>query len=111
LAPEEQARVTELDVRWMIEQARARSIPFVAILYPFGMRPFTTANAGIRAAAEAYGVTSIDTQEAARRIASSYEARGEKAPGLFDHTLHPNQMFYDAIGDLVIEKLDALGYL
>ena len=111
LAPEEQARVTELDVRWMIEQARARGIPFVAMLYPFPMPPFTPANKGIRAAADANAAVTIDTREAAERIKAPYEARGEKPPGLYDRTLHPNQRFYDAIGDLVLEKLDENGYL
>jgi len=111
LSPAEQARVTELDVRWMIEQARARSIPFVAITYPFPAALFTAPNEGIRKATAAYGAAVVEATDAGARVADEYRARGEKPPRLYDDTLHPTQFFYDAIGDLVLEKLDERGYL
>jgi len=111
LSPAEQARVTELDVRWMIEQARARSIPFVAITYPFPAALFTAPNEGIRKATAAYGAAVVEATDASARVADEYRARGEKPPPLYDETLHPTQFFYDAIGDLVLEKLDERGYL
>lgn len=111
LPPKEQARVTELDVRWMIEQTQARGIPFVGITYPFPAPLFTAANDGIRAATDAYGALRVDSKDAGARIVEAYKARGEKPPQLYDRTLHPNQTFYDAIGDYVLEKLDEKGYL
>jgi hypothetical protein len=111
LSPAEHARVTELDVRWMIEQARARSIPFVAITYPFPAALFTAPNEGIRKATAAYGAAVVEAKDASARLVDEYRARGEKPPPLYDETLHPTQFFYDAIGDLVLEKLDERGYL
>jgi hypothetical protein len=111
LPPAEQARVTELDVRFMIEQAQQRGIPFVAITYPFPAPLFTAPNEGIQKATDAYGVARVDSREAGERLLAPYKARGEKPPSFYDQTLHPNQTFYDAIGDLVLEKLDEKGYL
>jgi lysophospholipase L1-like esterase len=111
LPPAEQARVTELDVRFMIEQARQRGIPFVAITYPFPAPLFTSANEGIRKAADAYGVPHVDTRVLSEEMNAPYKEKGEKPPSLYDHTLHPNQSFYDRIGDAVLEKLDEKGYL
>jgi lysophospholipase L1-like esterase len=111
LPPAELARVTELDVRWMIEQTRARGIPFVAITYPFQAPPFLAPNAGIRAATDATGALRVDSHDAGQRFIDAHRERGEKPPGLYDKTLHPNQTFYDLIGDLVLEKLDEKGYL
>jgi lysophospholipase L1-like esterase len=111
LPPEEQARVTELDVHWMIEQSQARGIPFVAITYPLPGSLFTAPNEGIRAATDAYGAARVDSKDAEERLIEEYRSRGEQRPQLYDSTFHPTQTFYDAIGDLVLEKLDEKGYL
>lgn len=111
LPPDEQARVTELDLRWMMEQARRRGIPMLAITYPFPAPMFTAANEGIRKASDEYGVARVDTVGMTDAINARSAAKGEPLPELFDHTLHPTQRFYDEIGDAVLQKLDERGYL
>lgn len=111
LPPEEQSRVTELDLRWMMEQAQRRGIPLVVISYPFPAPMFEAANAGIAKAAADYDIARVDTRELQDRLMAEAASRGEKPPELYDYTLHPAQPFYDAIGDLVLQKLDEKGYL
>jgi hypothetical protein len=113
LSREEMSRVTELDVRAIIEQARAYDVPIVLVLYPVGLGWFFEANAGIRAAAAATETPLVESAEAAGRLKEEFRRRGVKTTNatFYDKSIHPRPVFYDAIADLILERIDANGLL
>ena len=111
LPAEEMTRVTALDLRWMIERARERGIPMVAITYPFWNGWFGAANDGIREAAQATGVPVVEAVEGIGRLRARWADHPQDQPVGFDATVHPTQALYDEIAGLVLETLDRTGVL
>jgi hypothetical protein len=111
LPPEQVVRVTELDLRWIIERAHERDIPVVVINYGLPGGWFEAAEKGILAAARTTGTILVDSLEAAARLSDRYIAQGKEVPRLYNKSAHPTQLLYDEIGDLVLQKIDAHGLL
>lgn len=103
--------VTEADIRWLGERARARGVPMAVITYPLPGGQFLATNVGIRQAAEALAIPVVDTGEALKRLNTRAEQAGEPLPKAYDSSVHPTQVFYDEIGALVLETLDRMGVL
>ena len=104
-------RVTEFDLRWMIEQGRHRGIPLVAISYGLPGGWLAAANEGIRRATEATGAPLVRSEQAALRIMRRYRKHRSEQPALYDKSVHPTQALYHEIAVLVLETLDADGLL
>jgi hypothetical protein len=113
LPPEEMSRVTELDVRWIVERAREQGVPVILVTYPLPGGWFLEANRGIWAAAAALGVPLVDSAASLQRLKRAYERRGEKYTPrtFFDESVHPRQALYDAVGDDVLKLAFEKGYL
>jgi hypothetical protein len=109
----EVSRVTELDVRAIIEQVRAAQIPIMVVTYPADGGWFYEANVGIRAAATALGVPIVESPPVFQRMRVDLIARGEKTPKalLLDPSAHPQQRLYDAIADAILEVAENSGLL
>jgi hypothetical protein len=107
LPPEVLTRVTEFDLRWMIEQSRQRGVPLVAIDYGLPHARLATANEGIRRATQATGAPLVHSRQAELRIERRYRGRRSEEPALYDKSFHPTQALYHEIAVLVLETLDA----
>ena len=105
----EVARVTELDIRRVVEESQRREIPLLLITYPqFGV-DYQTVNRAIEAAAVGSDAAVITGADAIHRIQARRGPRQEGDPPLFDRSIHPTQPLSDKIGDLLIEAMDARG--
>ena len=113
LPGEEVSRVTELDVRAIIEQVQAQGTPILVVTYPADGGWFWEANVGIRAAAAAHSVPVIESPQVLQRLKVELLERGERAPKalFFDRSAHPQQRLYDAIADAILETADNRGLL
>jgi hypothetical protein len=100
-------RVTELDLRWMIQRSRERGVPLVAISYGLPGGWLAAANEGIERATEATGTALVRSEQAALRIMRRYRGRRAEQPVLYDKSVHPTQALYEEIAVLVLETLDA----
>jgi hypothetical protein len=113
LSSEEMTRVTELDLRWILAQAKAHGVPAVVVTYPLEGGWFLEANLGIRAAAAAFGVPVVEAKGSLKRLKQQFDRRGQKHDRrtFFDVSVHPTQVLYDAIGDDILRVLDRRGWL
>jgi hypothetical protein len=111
LPREQQVRVTELDLRWMIERAARAGVPLVAISYGLPGAWLEAADEGIERASRATGAPLVRSERAARRLLARARSTGAPPPRLYDETVHPSQALYDEIAVLVLETLDARGLL
>lgn len=102
LSPAEIKRVTEMDIRALVEEAGARDIPTVVIAYPL----LTPANAAIRSAAEGTQTPLILPFQAHKRILDRAKAANEKPPKLYSRDMHPTQVVYEEVGDMIVELID-----
>lgn len=111
LTPEEHKQVTADDMQWILERVRERGIPAVVVTYPLPDVGSLSANWGIRRAAERTGTPVVDANEAARRLRDRSAALGEEPPPFFDKSVHPTQIVYDEVGNMIVESMDRGGHL
>lgn len=111
LSPEDHVRVTASDLRWMIERAQARGIPAIVVDYPLPDVGSVGATDGIRAAAKQTGIPLVRSGVAAQRVRERFQSKGKPLPDLFDKTVHPSQIVYNEVGDMILEIIDREGYL
>lgn len=111
LRPAQVVRVTAFDFVSMIELMQSRDIHVVVIKYPQSAPWYENANEGIRRAALATGTPEASTWLARERVIAEAQRLGRPRPGLLNSTVHPTEIFYKAIGDVVLETMEREGYL
>ena len=100
LSPEEQERVTALDITRIAVLAREAGVQFLAITYPQPDDWWQAPSRGVRGAAADAGFPVVSGHEALLRLREE-----RSAVRAFDASVHPSQVLYDEIGDLVYETL------
>lgn len=105
LTQEHIARVTALDLRFVIEESSRRDVPIVAVTYPLFGTAFGEANSGIRTATDAAGTLRIESNDASKRLLERLGSAGPEA--LYDPSMHPTQAHYAEIATVILEELVA----
>lgn len=113
LPPEQMRRVTELDVRLIAEELRARGTPLIVVSYPLESGWFSDANYGIRAAVAATGVDLVESEAVLQGLKEDFLRRGIPFDRrtFLDRSVHPTQLLYAAIGDRILELARERGFL
>lgn len=111
LSPEEHRRVTADDLEWIIERVHERGIPAIVVDYPLPDEGSVAAKTGIREAAKRTGAPFVSSGEAVQKLKEHFASLEKETPPLFDKSVHPTQIVYNEVGNMIVRVMDREGWL